>query len=168
MPFDPTPATSIHNGNGHMLHGGESRTASLALSPASNAEAAALAYAAHLDVLASRPQESAAFRSVPQDSAEDALEEALLEVGELLGGLSCKGFAHDLRSHLERVEGDLIEEADPSDYDPALGPNDPDVIFSARLSDQIDLARADDCEEWLTSAKEVLTRVLILLSEARS
>jgi hypothetical protein len=124
----------------------------VSLSPASNSEAAALAFAAHLDALAR------------QDNPEP-VENALQDVGELLGGLSVHGFAGDLRAHLARVEADLLEDASPRDYSPGLGPNDPDGIFSARLSDEIDQMRADDCADWLESAKAVMTRVLVLLSE---
>lgn len=125
----------------------------VSLPPASNAEAAALAFAAGLDALAAKDK-------------PDVVEDALLEVGELLGGLSVHGFAGDLRAHLQRVEDDLLEDASPRDYSPGLGPNDPDGIFSARLSDAIDQARADDCADWLESARAVMTKVLILLSEA--
>jgi hypothetical protein len=61
--------------------------------PWGSLETAALAYAASLD---------AAFAASPGE----ALEEALLAVGELLGGLSMHGFARDLAAHLERVEED--------------------------------------------------------------
>jgi hypothetical protein len=130
MPFDPTP-----------------------LSPASNAEAAAFAFAASLDALAR------------QDNPEP-VEDALAGVGELLGGLSIHGFQGDLRAHLARVEADLLEDAPGCDYSPGLGGLDPDAVFSARLSDEIDRAREDDSASWLQDAREIITRVLILLSEA--
>jgi hypothetical protein len=125
----------------------------VSLSPASNAEAAALAFAASLDVLAR------------QDNPEP-VEDALADVGELLGGLSIHGFAGDLRAHLARVEQDLLEDASPQDYSPGIGGNDPNAIFSGRISDAIDTARADDSASWLQDAREIITRVLILLSEA--
>jgi hypothetical protein len=121
-------------------------------SPASNAEAAAFAFAASLDALAR------------QDNPEP-VEAALADVGELLGGLSIHGFAGDLRMHLERVEASLLEDAPRQEYNPGMGGNDPDVVFSSHLSDAIDTAGADDCREWLDSAREVLTKVLVLLSE---
>jgi hypothetical protein len=124
----------------------------VSLSPASNAEAAALAFAASLDVLAG------------QDNP-DAVEDALADVGELLGGLSIHGFQGDLRAHLARVEADLLEDASPRDYSPGLGPNDPDAVFSSHLSDAIDTARADDAADWEQSARALLTRVLVMLSE---
>lgn len=126
----------------------------VSLSPASNAEAAALAFAASLDVLALSP--------VIPEPVEDALQ----DVGELLGGLSIHGFAGDLRAHLARVEQDLLEDASPQDYSPGMGGNDPNAIFSGRISDAIDTARADDSASWLQDAREIITRVLILLSEA--
>jgi hypothetical protein len=129
MPFDPLP-----------------------LSPATNAEAAALAFAAHLDALAAKDK-------------PDAVEDALLEVGELLGGLSIHGFQGDLRAHLDRVEADMLDDASPRDYSPGTGGNDPDAVFSSKLSDQIDQARADDAADWEASARALLTRVLVLLSK---
>ena len=132
----------------------------VSLSPASvrtsrsdaNAEAAALAFAASLDALAG------------QDNPEP-VEDALADVGELLGGLSIHGFAGDLRAHLARVEADILEDAPRCDYSPGLGGNDPDAVFSGRLSDVIDRAREDDSADWLDSARALLTRVLVLLSE---
>lgn len=109
----------------------------------SQIEAAAMAYAARLDVLLA-------------ETENDALEDALLAVGELLGGLGYKGFSADLRAHLERVEADLLSDADPWDYSSGRGGNDPDAIFSARLSDEIDVARADDAADWLASAQALL------------
>lgn len=129
MPFDPSP-----------------------LSPATNAEATALAFAAGLDALAAKDK-------------PDAVEDALLAVGELLGGLSVHGFQGDLRAHLDRVEADMLEDAPRSDYSPGLGGNDPSQYCSSRLSDAIDTARADDAADWEQSARALLTRVLILLSE---
>jgi hypothetical protein len=66
--------------------------------PWSQVAAAAMAYAARLDVLLA-------------ETRDEALENALLAVGDLLGGLSIHGFAGDLRMHLERVEADLLEDA---------------------------------------------------------
>jgi hypothetical protein len=113
--------------------------------PWSQVEAAAMAYAARLDVLLA-------------ETRDEALEEALHEVGNLLGGLGCRGFAHDLRRHLERVEADLLADAHRYDYSPGRGPNDPDAIFSAALSDMIDRAREDDCAFWLEDATRIIAR----------
>jgi hypothetical protein len=129
MPFDPTP-----------------------LSPATDAEAAALAFAAHLDALAG------------QDNPEP-VEDALADVGELLGGLSVHGFAGDLRMHLERVELDLLEDAPRHEYNPGMGGNDPSQYCSSRLDNMIQQSRADDAADWEQSARALLTRVLVLLSE---
>jgi len=122
----------------------------VSLSPATDAEAAALAFAASLDALLA-------------ETTDETVEETLLQVGNLIGGLSAKGFAHDLRTHLASVEEDMLGEA--GDYDGDYGPRNPYARLSDRLSDAIDQARADDCAEWLESAKAVMTRVLVLLSE---
>src|SRR3954467_15525425 len=113
--------------------------------PWGSLESAALAYAASLD---------AAFAASPGE----ALEEALLAVGELLGGLSMHGFARDLQSHLERVEEDIVMDANPRDYSPGLGPNDPDGVFSARLSGAIARAREDDAAFWMIAARKVIAQ----------
>lgn len=110
--------------------------------PWSQVEAAAMAYAARLDVLLA--------------TDDERLEDALLAVGELLGGLGHKGFAHDLRLHLARVEEDMLADAPRCDYSSGRGGNDPDQVFSSRLSDAIDTARADDAADWLASAQAVL------------
>jgi hypothetical protein len=113
--------------------------------PWSQVEAAAMAYAARLDVMLAETQ-------------DEALEQALLAVGELLGGLSMHGFARDLAAHLERVETSMLEDAPRCDYSPGLGGLDPDQVFSSRLSDSIDQMRADDSADWLASAQAVLAR----------
>lgn len=114
-----------------------------AYTPWSQVEAAAMAYARRLDVLLA-------------ETTNDALEDALLAVGELLGGLGCKGFAHDLRLHLARVEEEMLADAPRCDYSSGRGGNDPDQVFSSRLSDAIDTARSDDAADWLASAQAVL------------
>src|SRR3954469_8878073 len=113
--------------------------------PWSQVEAAAMAYAARLDVMLAETQ-------------DERLEEALLAVGELLGGLSVHGFAGDLRMHLARVEEDMLADAPRCDYTSGRGGNDPDAVFSSRLSDSIDQAREDDSADWLASAQAVLAR----------
>jgi hypothetical protein len=124
----------------------------VSLSPASNAEAAALAFAAGLDALAAKDK-------------PDVVEDALLEVGELLGGLSVHGYAWDLREHLARVEADLLEDAPRHEYNPGMGGNDPSQYCSSRLDDMIQQSRADDAADWEQSARALLTKVLVLLSE---
>jgi hypothetical protein len=101
--------------------------------PWSQVEAAAMAYAARLDVLLA-------------ETRDEALENALLAVGDLLGGLSIHGFAGDLRMHLERVEADLLEDAPRHEYNPGMGGNDPSQCLSSRLEDMIHQARADEAE----------------------
>jgi hypothetical protein len=95
----------------------------------------------------------------PYRPADEPVEEALHAIGNLLGGLSMHGFARDLAAHLDRVEDALLSDADPWGYSAGLGPNDPDAIFSARLSDMIDQMRADDCCQWLSDAQEIMDRV---------
>src|SRR3954462_4911316 len=94
------------------------------MTPWGTTEAAALAYAATLDH---------AFAGTPTE----ALEEALMAVGDLLGGLSVHGFAADLAAHLERGTEDLLSDADacPRDYR---------------------LAREDDAGSWLYPAQEIM------------
>jgi hypothetical protein len=116
-------------------------------------EAQALAYAHRLDVIA------AEIARGPYRPADEALEEALHAIGNLLGGLSCKGYAADLRAHLDRVEEDLLSDASPWDYSAGLGGLDPDQVFSSRLSDAIDAARADDALDWAESAQAIMDRV---------
>jgi hypothetical protein len=113
--------------------------------PWSQVEAAAMAYAARLDVLLA-------------ETRDEALENALLAVGDLLGGLSIHGFAGDLRMHLERVEADLLEDAPRHEYNPGMGGNDPSQCLSSRLEDMIHQARADDCADWLDSAQAALAQ----------
>jgi hypothetical protein len=110
-------------------------------------EAQARAFACKLDALLHYP--------------DDDVADALLAIGELLGGLSCKGFADDLRVHLERVEQDLIEDASPQDIRRGWGPNDPENYISGRLEDRIAEARATDAQDWLDSAGEILDRALL-------
>src|SRR3954463_13021729 len=113
--------------------------------PWGTTEAAALAYAATLDrafAQAAVTEKGRCHSAVELDNSI-ALEAALLAVGDLLGGLSVHGFAADLAAHLERVEASMIEDAPRWDYRPSFG-NDPDVVFSTRLSDAIDQAREDD------------------------
>jgi len=125
---------------------------------------------------------TAAFRSVPQNSAafrshsdteaqarafacrldvlaglqDERVEEALLAIGELLGGLSVHGFAADLRSHLARVEQDQLEDAHPSDISRGKGGNDPDSYISGRLEHRIAEMRATDARDWHESAIDLL------------
>ena len=110
-------------------------------------EAQARAFAARLDALLHYP--------------DDYVGDALLAIGELLGGLSVGGFSADLRSHLDRVESDLLEDASPQDYSPGFGGNDPNGVFSDRLSYQIDQARACDAQDWMDAATELLDRALL-------
>src|SRR3954469_14993722 len=122
--------------------------------PWSQVEASAMAYAARLDALLAVLDARAVY--LPADAA---LEEALHAVGNLLGGLGYKGFAHDLRRHLDTLEEEMILDAPRCDYSPGLGGLDPDAaVFSTRLSDSIDQARADDCADWLASAQAVLAQ----------
>lgn len=113
-------------------------------------EARAFAYARHLDVLLVDLND-------PDEPYNDALEAALLAVGELLGGLSIHGFEHDLRSHLARVEADILEDAPRHEYNPGMGGNDPSQYRSGRLDDMIDTSRADDALDWLVSAEELMS-----------
>jgi hypothetical protein len=110
-------------------------------------EAQARAFAAKLDALLHYPDE--------------AVEDALLAIGELLGGLSVGGFSADLRSHLDRVEQDLIEDAHPSDVSRGWGPNDPNNYISGRLEDRIAESRACDAQDWLDEAQSLLDRALL-------
>src|SRR3954468_13695525 len=121
--------------------------------PWSQVEAAAMAYAARLDVLLAVLDARAVY--LPADAA---LEEALHAVGTLLGGLGYKGFAHDLRRHLDTLEEEMILDAPRCDYSPGLGGNDPDAVLSSRLEDMIHQARSDDCADWLASAQDVLAQ----------
>jgi hypothetical protein len=110
-------------------------------------EALARALACRLDALLHYPDE--------------AVEDALLAIGELLGGLSVGGFSADLRTHLERVEADLIEDASPQDISRGWGPNDPDNYISGRLEDRIAEARACDARDWMDEAQVILDRALL-------
>jgi hypothetical protein len=110
-------------------------------------EAQARAFAARLDALLHYPDEY--------------VEDALLAIGELLGGLSCKGFADDLRTHLDRVESDILEDAHPSDVSRGWGPNDPDNYISGRLEDAIAESRATDAQDWMDEATLILDRALL-------
>src|SRR3954471_10278370 len=110
--------------------------------PWSQVEAAAMAYAARLDVQLADLDARTVY--LP---ADEALEEALHEVGNLLGGLGYKGFAHDLRRHLDTLEEEMLGEA--GDYDGDYGPRNPCARLSDRLSDAIDQMRADDSADWL-------------------
>jgi hypothetical protein len=121
--------------------------ATAALHAPDHIEAQARAFAARLDALLHYPDE--------------AVEDALLAIGELLGGLSVGGFSADLRSHLDRVEQDLIEDAHPSDISRGMGGNDPDSFISGRLEDRIADTRATDAQDWLDSATLILDRALL-------
>ena len=130
---------------------------------------------------------TAAFRSVPQNSAafrshsdteaqarafacrldvllglqDERVEDALLAIGELLGGLGCKGFAADLRSHLDRLEADEIENASPQDISRGKGGNDPDSWISGRLEHRIAEMRAVDARDWHDSALSILDAAMV-------
>lgn len=96
---------------------------------------AAFAFAAHLDRLLA-------------ETRDDITEEALLAVGELIGGLSTHGFVRDLQAHLERLEQDMLDE--PGDY---------------RLA-QIDWALDDAAMDFLVEAATMLGRVTLTVREA--
>jgi hypothetical protein len=91
---------------------------------------------------------------------DEAIADALLSIGELLGGLGCRGFKADLDAHLERLEEDLLEDASPQDYSPGWGGNDPNQVFSAELQDRIAEMRAADAADWHAEADALLQRAL--------
>lgn len=91
---------------------------------------------------------------------DDQIADALLSIGELLGGLGCRGFRADLDAHLERLEADLLEDAHPSEYSRGRGGNDPDTYLSGRLEDRIAEARAADAADWHAEADALLQRAL--------
>src|SRR4051812_46349927 len=91
---------------------------------------------------------------------DEAISDALLSIGELLGGLGVNGFKADLQAHLERLEADLLEDAHPAEYSRGRGGNDPDQVFSAELQDRIAEARAADAAEWAHSADALLQHAL--------
>jgi hypothetical protein len=89
------------------------------------------------------------------------IADALLEIGELLGGLGCRGFRADLDAHLARLEEDILADAHVGDVSRGWGPNDPDSYISGRLEDQIAQARAADAAEWAHEADALLQRALV-------
>ena len=121
--------------------------ATVGLTTHDHVEAQARAFACRLDVLLGLQDER--------------VEDALLAIGELLGGLSVFGFSYDLSSHLRRVEQDQLEDAGPWDYSPGLGPNDPDARFSAALQDRIAEMRATDARDWMDEATALLDAAMV-------
>jgi hypothetical protein len=62
---------------------------------------------------------------------DDQIADALLSIGELLGGLGCRGFRADLDAHLERLEEDRSLDAQPAGLLAGLGRERPRTRCSA-------------------------------------
>jgi hypothetical protein len=52
----------------------------------------------------------------------------------------------------------LIEDAPRCDYSPGMGGNDPNAVFSSRLSGAIEAARESDAAFWMIAAKKTIAR----------
>jgi hypothetical protein len=100
--------------------------------PSPNIEARAAAHAAWLDTVASV-------------ATDDASSDLFLEIGELAGGLSQKGFAHDLKLWLDAIEEKMLQDA-----------REDGGWRAWHLSQAIDDARADAAQEWLEAAEKLL------------